>query len=1267
MNKKRTMSVIGLILSAAMMITVLPLTASAADSRLTTILSKITTSGMTDKEKAEAITKYTAQTYSYNYQYQRYTDLLAGKGGDCWANTDMVAELCNTAGIKNIRHDSSLSGGASGHINNVIYAEGKYYLAEAGFSGTAPRTYSFSEIGDAPYGFYGGNISRYYGFEKDVTIPSEINGEEVTSIGGRAFSTKQLSKFSTNYSNQCFPAWGWDFSCAEHITVPSTVTTIESNAFTYSMLKSMDWPSSVTEIKSGTFNYCENLAYVNIPETVTKIASAFNSCDSLTRITILSKDCEFDDSDGTVIPKSVTICGYSGSTAEKYAASNGNKFVDIEGDGHSHSYSKAWSKDESGHWHICQTCGLKSPVEEHIKDEGTVTVAPTLDKEGEITYSCTVCGYKMGTETIEKLEPKVTVTDGDKINNYVDLKSALNSCKNSSNDIVITLLDDCALTSVTLPTKAKSITFNGTGALDLNTAKLTVPANTIFDVEINGTNATPLAIKVSANKTLDINKPVTNLGAIGGASTATLNVNTDLEAAGAATFKEVNIAEGKVLTSTGNVSSVTALNGTLKLPIAKSTAAITNIGTAKIILPETAGAVAKVTVKDVTDCLTISIVDTEGELITLDSGKTILWAGGTIDFTSKVEIENRTSTDQKLDAFLYSKDIRAEYANAVNVFDGSSDRLFPNLELAFKSMTGITKDYVVTLNENTSAAKITLPSKANSITITSSGDMKTISLTNVTSLSAKVPLTLENVNIESTKPFSLSASKDLTLGSFKSESISAIKGSSKFKLTMGETELRYVSNTKTGEISSPAVSGFGTIDLNAAFKAGKTFTASALNLGASAELTIPSAKSTVSVKTLYGEEGSAVRLETGFTPAKLTGTAADSVTGRIKLVSDSIVSESTVIFAAKNVGENVFDVSEIQPSAIVDYTLAIISGKAYLRPVALDLNGSKYALWTDVVAAVETTKASTADYTIELLDDYSIGGAMKLPKSGTYNSITLTSSDKTLSFTGSVSLTGKLSIVDTNLRAVTSAGSEAKFTLTTGAHDFSAANVDLGLGAVSGTGRTTLENVTVNSTVKAGTLTLNGTDTIMGKITANELNSETGASVTTLYSSKGVLAISKYGITSASADITLRLTDANGTAVEMPAKAVIASTFKGSYNNELKLDAENGSFDIVVSGTKLVLAEQNTAADTQLKDEEASEEAAEETEDTSDDTSDDETEGTSDETSDDEAEGTSDETSDEGTEETPDETSGDEEGSSEDDSGSDESDTKEPIGLCEAT
>ena len=130
MNRKKSMSVMGALLAAAMMITSLPVTVSAADSRLTSIVSKVVTPGMTDTEKAQALTKYTAETYSYDFRYQRYTDLLNGHGGDCWANTDMVAQLCTTAGIKNTRHDSSLYSGGSGHINNVIYADGKYYLAD---------------------------------------------------------------------------------------------------------------------------------------------------------------------------------------------------------------------------------------------------------------------------------------------------------------------------------------------------------------------------------------------------------------------------------------------------------------------------------------------------------------------------------------------------------------------------------------------------------------------------------------------------------------------------------------------------------------------------------------------------------------------------------------------------------------------------------------------------------------------------------------------------------------------------------------------------------------------------------------------------------------------------------------------------------------------------------------------------------------------------------------------------------------------------------
>lgn len=1167
MNRKKSMSVMGALLAAAMMMTSLPVTVSAADSRLTNIVSQVVKPGMTDTEKARALTKYTAENFSYNAKYHTYKELLTNKGGDCWANTDMIAQLCTIAGVKNTRHDSSLSSGGSGHTNNIIYADGKYYLAEAGYTGNAPRSHSFTLIGDEPYAFYNGSISRYYGFEKEVEIPSEINGEEVTSIGSTAFSTFQL------FAQPVIAYWGWDFSCVEEVTIPSTVTSISSAAFAYSMLESMIWPESVPEINTNVFYGCENLTTVIIPETVTKISNAFDKCTNLKKITIRSMDCTFDETNGTAIPKNITIYGFGGSSAEAYAASNGNKFIDLNGNGHSHSYG-SWSKNETGHWRVCSTCGQATPVQEHTKDKGTVTLKPTYDTEGEISYSCSVCKYDMGTEPIPKLVPTVTVTDGGTVKSYLDLNAALAGCRNSTNDIVITLLEDAKVKALTLPTKAASVTFDGEYTLELDNTKLNIPVDTIFNVEFKSTDSKAVAVKVSAKKSLTFNKAAAAFGVISGSSASVLNINENIVTAGIASFAKVNIAEGKNLTSSGKITSVAELNGKLCLTNAKMPATITKVGNAKLVLTDTEGAIAKVTVKDVETALTICITDADsadGEPKVLESGRTILWAGGNIDFTEKVAIENKTSSDQKLDAFVYTKDIRAEYANAVTVSNESIERNFPNTELAFKWMNDSSANYTLTLNEDVSAKKLALPAKAASLTINSVGEAKTLNLINISTVSAKTPLVLKNVAVESTKPFSISAPKGLEIDSFSSESISAIKGSARFALSLGANELSYT-DARTGAKLSPAVSGFGTVELNAPFTVGKTFTGSALILDERAELTVPSVKTNVSFKSVKGENGSKIRLNENFTPLRFTGTAADAVTGKILLVSDITIDENTVIFASKNIGDNVFDVNGIAPAGTVDYTLAVIKGKTYLRPISLEVGENRYALWTDAVAAIEMKNNSTASYTIKLLSDHNIGGAMKLPKLGTYDRIEITSENCTLTFTGSsVSLTGNTDITNTTLTSKTTAGMLSKYTISARAYELTVKDCDLGLGSVNGTGNVTL-NGTALAAVKAGKLNVEGENRFTGTISAAELNSAAGASLKIPYLKNGSVAVTKTGISDDSAIITLTVTDADGNAVSMNEKDVIASTFRGIYNDRFVLDAANGSFDIVQVKTKLVLA-----------------------------------------------------------------------------------------------
>ena len=320
-----------------------------------------------------------------------------------------------------------------------------------------------------------------------------------------------------------------------------------------------------------------------------------------------------------------------------------------------------------------------------------------------------------------------------------------------------------------------------------------------------------------------------------------------------------------------------------------------------------------------------------------------------------------------------------------------------------------------------------------------------------------------------------------------------------------------------------------------------------------------------------------------------------SISGTIKLKANAVIDGNTVLFTTKYAGNGVFDVTEIQPQTELDYTVTSISGKAYMKPIVFEMNETGYALWTDVITAIETAKASDAAYTVKLLDSTDINGAMKLPKAGTYGKLTIASDNKTLTFTGSVTLTGELEIANTNLDSARNTTS-SKYTISAGKHTFTAENADLNLASITSTADVTLKNTRTSGTVRAtklelnsatingavtanGVLTLNGENTILGTMTAYELGStEDGTVLNILNNSKGVMSITKTGITENSKDMTIKLIDSDGNAVEASNKTVIASSFKGSYNGELKLSTENGEFSIVLVSKKLVLANSETAA-----------------------------------------------------------------------------------------
>lgn len=109
---------------------------------------------------------------------------------------------------------------------------------------------------------------RPFGITNNVTIPSVVQGHTITSIPSSSFGHSNI----------------------EHLTLPNTITSIGSGAFSgCTFLRSINIPGSVETIASSTFNGCNNLETVDLAPGLSKISSyAFYDCSSLKSINIPS-------------------------------------------------------------------------------------------------------------------------------------------------------------------------------------------------------------------------------------------------------------------------------------------------------------------------------------------------------------------------------------------------------------------------------------------------------------------------------------------------------------------------------------------------------------------------------------------------------------------------------------------------------------------------------------------------------------------------------------------------------------------------------------------------------------------------------------------------------------------------------------------------------------------------------------------------------------------------------------------------------------------
>lgn len=147
-------------------------------------------------------------------------------------------------------------------------------------------------------------ITAYHGSSSNITIPNEIDGHLVKSIGEHAFDENR------NTTNG---------KILSHITINEGITSISDYAFVdCDNLESVTLPESITSLGSFTFLNCRKLNKINIPSNLKRLEefvfqdtgftefvipegfeyigiSAFRSCKNLTRFIVNSDNVTYFD------------------------------------------------------------------------------------------------------------------------------------------------------------------------------------------------------------------------------------------------------------------------------------------------------------------------------------------------------------------------------------------------------------------------------------------------------------------------------------------------------------------------------------------------------------------------------------------------------------------------------------------------------------------------------------------------------------------------------------------------------------------------------------------------------------------------------------------------------------------------------------------------------------------------------------------------------------------------------------------------------------
>ncbi len=239
-------------------------------------------------------------------------------------------------------------------------AEGTYTLwvkvmGQAGFEESVSAPVTFEVKSTKLWDYDGNEVFGYHGTDKDITIPSQIDGSTITTVGRDIFKDSDITSVIipeeiTQIRDNAF------INCGSLglVSLPDTLYSIGGSVFKgCTSLSSIALPDELTYLGGAAFSGCTSLSAVTIPENIDSIYSqTFYGCTSLSQVTlpdglssigwwafynctslksiIIPQSVTAIDSGAFTGCTSLTISGYTGSRAESFAKEKGFTFVALD-------------------------------------------------------------------------------------------------------------------------------------------------------------------------------------------------------------------------------------------------------------------------------------------------------------------------------------------------------------------------------------------------------------------------------------------------------------------------------------------------------------------------------------------------------------------------------------------------------------------------------------------------------------------------------------------------------------------------------------------------------------------------------------------------------------------------------------------------------------------------------------------------------------------------------------------------------------------------